>query len=224
MLCVGIVLFPDVEVLDFAGPFEVFSVAARIAGQPGGAACAPFAVTTIAAAHGPVVARHGLRIMPDHDFADAPPVDILIVPGGVVTQPLGHPATLAWIEAAAGRARLVASVCTGAFLLARVGLLDGRAATTHWEDIADLRAMFPAVRVVEDVPFVDQGGVVTSAGISAGIAMSLHIVGRIGGEALAVRTARQMQYDWSPMMSGPEDGPSAPDPLQALSPGRSTGG
>ncbi len=209
MLCVGILVFPDVEVLDFAGPFEVFSVAARIAPKPDGTR-APFAVTTIAAAHGPVVARHGLRILPDHDFADAPPVDILIVPGGVVTQPLGDPVTLAWIEATAARARLVASVCTGAFLLARIGLLDGRAATTHWEDIADLRAMFPAIRVVEDVPFVDEGGVVTSAGISAGIAMSLHIVGRIGGEALAVRTARQMQYDWSPVISGSADVPSAP--------------
>lgn len=207
-LRVGILLFPDVEVLDFAGPFEVFSVAARIAPKLRGTR-PPFAVTTIAAAPGPVVARHGLRVMPDHDFADAPPIDILVVPGGVVAQPLGDPATLAWIEAAAARARLVASVCTGAFLLARVGLLDGRAATTHWEDIADLRAMFPAVRVVEDAPFVDQGRVVTSAGISAGIAMSLHIVGRIGGEALAISTARQMQYDWSPVMSGPVDAPPA---------------
>lgn len=193
----GILLFPDVEVLDFAGPFEVLSVANRVARRDRGVA-APFAITTIAARPEPLLARHGLAVVPMADFASAPPLDLLIVPGGVVDQPLGDSATLDWITRAAQGALLTASVCTGAFLLARVGLLDGRPATTHWEDIADLRAAFPAVTVIEDRPFVDTGAIVSSAGISAGIGMSLHLVGRILGFDLARATARQMQYDWQP--------------------------
>lgn len=198
---VGILLFPDVEILDFAGPFEVFSVASRVARRNGALATVPFRVSTVAAQRETVVARHGLRVEPDHDFADAPAFDLLIVPGGVMTQPLADPATLDWVAAAARAATLTASVCTGAFVLARLGLLDGLEATTHWEDIPDLRAAFPDVRVVEDVPFVDEGQIVTSAGISAGIGMSLHLVGRVLGTELASATARQMQYDWAPRAS-----------------------
>ncbi len=195
-LTVGIVLFPDVEVLDFAGPFEVFSVAARIAGKAIGAATPPFRVVTIAATASPVAARHGLKVVADHDFTTAPPIDLLIVPGGVMDQPLGDPATLDWVRETSARATLTASVCTGAFVLAEVGLLSGRTATTHWEDVADLRERFPEVTVVDDVPFVDEGAIITSAGISAGIAMSLHVVGRFAGTRLAELTAKQMQYDW----------------------------
>jgi len=191
---VAILLFPEVEVLDFAGPFEVFSVAARIhRGTPH----RPFRVSTVAARRTPVAARHGLPVIANFSFAERPPVDILIVPGGIVDQPLGDPATLAWLEAAARAAALTASVCTGAFLLAKIGLLRGRTATTHWEDIPDLRAAHPDLNVVENVPYVDEGTVVTSAGISAGIAMSLHLVARVLGDAAAHATARQMQYDWS---------------------------
>lgn len=195
---VGILLFPEVEVLDFAGPFEVFSVAARI--TPPRCAGAPpvFDVATVAASSAPVVARHGLVVQPRHDFATAPDFDLLVVPGGVVAQPLGDAATLAWVRRASDRAPVTASVCTGAFVLAEVGLLEGRRVTTHWEDVADLAARHPNLTVVEDVPFVDEGAIVTSAGISAGIAMSLHLVGRILGEAAARTTARQMQYDWRP--------------------------
>ena len=197
-LDVAILLFPEVEILDFAGPYEVFTVASRLAARAPGLAAAPLRVRTVAAQAGPVVARHGLRVIADHGFADAPRCDLLIVPGGVVTQPLEDAATLAWLGAAARQARLVASVCTGAFLLGRLGLLDGRAATTHWEDVADLRAACPSVAVREDVPFVDEGAIVTSAGISAGVGMSLHLVGRVLGRPHAVRVARQMQYDWTP--------------------------
>jgi transcriptional regulator GlxA family with amidase domain len=101
-----------------------------------------------------------------------------------------------WIAARARTAALTASVCTGAFLLARAGLLDGRRVTTHWEDVGDLRRMFPALKVEEGPRWIDEGAIVTSAGISAGIDMSLHLVERRGGEALALRTARQMDYDW----------------------------
>lgn len=195
---VGILLYPDVEVLDFAGPFEVFSVAARITPHPGGTSAPVFEVATVAARREPVVARHGLPVLPTWSFDDAPAFDLVVVPGGVAKQPLGDPVTLDWVRRASAEAGLTASVCTGAFVLARLGLLDGRRATTHWEDVPDLRAAHPAVEVVEDVPFVDEGAIVTSAGISAGIGMSLHLVGRILGAAAARRAARQMQYDWEP--------------------------
>jgi transcriptional regulator GlxA family with amidase domain len=191
-LDVAILLFPEVEVLDFAGPFEVFAVASRIdRGHP------PFRVRTVAAQK-TILARHGLAVTPHACFADRPPVDVLIVPGGIVDQPLADAATLDWVAATTRQAVLTASVCTGAFILAKLGLLDGRAATTHWEDVPDLRRDYPAIRVLEDVPFVDEGAIVTSAGISAGIDMSLHLVGRILGLDAARRTARQMQYDWEP--------------------------
>ena len=193
-LDVAILLFPEVEELDFTGPFEVFSVATRVTrDRPH----PTFRVRTVAATSAVVRAHHGLQVIPQSSFADSPPADVLIVPGGVVDQPLSDPATLDWIAATAKRAALTASVCTGAFVLAKLGLLDGRTVTTHWEDIPDLRATYPALNVVEDVPYVDEGRIVTSAGISAGIAMSLHLVGRILGAAAATATARQMQYDWT---------------------------
>jgi transcriptional regulator GlxA family with amidase domain len=193
-LDVAILLFPEVEVLDFAGPFEVFSVASRI---HRGTEHRPFRVATVAAERIPVPARHGLPVIANYTFAEGPRADVLIVPGGIVDQPLGDPATLAWLKAASSDAALTASVCTGAFLLAKIGLLEGRQATTHWEDIPALRAAHPDLIVVENVPYVDEGRIVTSAGISAGIDMSLHLVARILGHAAAQATARQMQYDWS---------------------------
>ncbi len=196
-LKVGILVFPDVEVLDFAGPFEVFSVASRIANRIIGVDT-PLAVSLIGATGGPVTVRHGMGVLPHFGFADAPALDLLIVPGGIVEQPVNDPATLAWIARQDAGTALTASVCTGAFILAKVGLLAGLRVTTHWDDIADLRAAYPDLEVVEQVPFVDQGRIVTSAGISAGIGMSLHLVGRILGLEMALATARQMEYDWAP--------------------------
>ena len=202
---VAILLFPEVEVLDFAGPFEVFSVASRVSrDRPH----PPFHVRTVAAGREAVTARHGLPVLPQAEFADRPEVDVLIVPGGIVDQPLADTATLDWIAETAWNAALTASVCTGAFLLAKLGLLDGRKATTHWEDVPALRAAHPAVTVVEDVPYVDEGRIITSAGISAGIEMSLHLVGRILGSAAATATARQMQYDWTDMSVSSAASPS----------------
>ena len=193
---VGILLFPGVEVLDFAGPYEVFSVASRVAPSACGLKHPPFEVVTIAPSSGSVVARHGLQVLPDHSFGDAPPIDILIIPGGVVTQILADAATLEWVRRAADQASLTASVCTGAFILASLGLLDGLSATTHWEDIDAMRTMFPDVTVIDGPSYVDEGAIVTSAGISAGIAMSLHLVRRLIGSELARLCARQMQLEW----------------------------
>lgn len=195
-LNVGILVFPDVEVLDFAGPFEVFSVASRIALSEIGIDT-PFKVSTIGASGGPVLARHGLAVVPHFGFENAPALDLLIVPGGVVTQPLADAGTLEWVRRQDETAALTASVCTGAFILAKAGLIKSMTVTTHWDDIEGLREAHPDLTVAENVPYVDNGRIVTSAGISAGIGMSLHLVSRILGRKMALATARRMEYDWS---------------------------
>ncbi|QDL53303.1 DJ-1/PfpI family protein [Rhodoferax aquaticus] len=197
-LQVGILVFDDVEVLDFAGPYEVFTTASRVHGRSH--ATAPlFAVRTVARRREAVRARAGLVLLPDADFAQAPGFDLLIVPGGVVTAAMQCPATLAWLRAASAHARITASVCTGSFLLAASGVIVREQVTTHWEDIEDLRAQFPALDVVQGPRWVDLGRLLSSAGISAGMDMSLHLVARLGGEALAHRTAKQMDYAWNPI-------------------------
>jgi transcriptional regulator GlxA family with amidase domain len=187
-LTFGLLLFDDVEVLDACGPFEVFSTAGRFVDG--------ISVITIATKPGPVTARGGLRLIPDHTIGDHPRFDILVVPGGVTTAVENDPAAIAWIAEQHARAQLTAAICTGAFLLAEAGVLDGLSATTHWEDEDELERRWPAVHVERDPRWVDQGNVITSAGISAGIDMSLHVVRRLFGEEIARRTARQMEYDW----------------------------
>lgn len=193
---VGIYIFDEIEVLDLGGPFEVFSTASRMKARLQPDAARPFEVFTVAETLRPIRARGGLMIQPACDFTYHPAIDVLIVPGGVVTVELERPAVVEWIVRNANRATLTASVCTGAFLLAKAGLLRGKTITTHWEDIADFRAMFPGITVQESTRWVDAGDIVTSAGISAGLDMSLHLVARLESEELAVCTARQMDYDW----------------------------
>ena len=193
---VGIYIFDEIEVLDLGGPFEVFCTASRMKSrlQPG--AKKPFEVFTIADAIRPIRARGGLMLQPNFSIANHPAIDIFIVPGGVVTAELKRDAIIEWIARTAAKSSLAASVCTGSFLLGKAGLLDGKTITTHWEDIDDFRAMFPNIPVQDKKRWVDAGKLVTSAGISAGLDMSLHLVARLEGEELAVRTARQMEYDW----------------------------
>jgi transcriptional regulator GlxA family with amidase domain len=196
---VGILVFDEVELLDMAGPYEVFTTAARVLARSSSPDTPPlFAVCTLARRPGPVRARAGLRLVPDHTLADHPPLACAIVPGGVVDAELGQPDLMAWISAQARSAQVLASVCTGALLLAQTGVLDGMDATTHWEDLDALRALRPAVRVQDGVRWVDQGRIVTSAGIAAGIDMSLHLVQRLHSRELALRTARQMDLHWTP--------------------------
>lgn len=195
-LSVGIYVYDEVEALDFAGPYEVFTTAARVHGRRHPGQALPFTVHAIGRDGSAVRARAGLRLLPDADISTHPALDVLIIPGGVVDAELARAEVVAWIAASARATRLVASVCTGAFLLARAGLLQGRAATTHWEDVADLRAAFPDLEVRTGVRWVDEGSVVTSAGISAGIDMSLHLVERLAGRELAELTARQMDVVW----------------------------
>jgi transcriptional regulator GlxA family with amidase domain len=200
---VGIFLFQNVEVLDFAGPYEVFSTASRVFNRFYPAEPAPFNVITVAESRATVRARAGLSVVADHDFQDHPHIDLLIVPGGVVTEELAKPQVSEWIAARSLSTRITASVCTGAFLLAKAGLLEKKSATTHWEDIAEMQAMFPSLTVLRDQRWVDEGQIVTSAGISAGIDMSLHLVERIVDRRLASSTARQMDFDWTKNRDAP---------------------
>jgi transcriptional regulator GlxA family with amidase domain len=203
-LAAGILLFDEVEVLDFCGPFEVFSSAARIPTERTPPEPPLFRVFTLAERTGLISARGGLRVQPDYTLAEHPPIDLLLVPGGQGTRTEVHNAALiAWIEQTATRSRLVTSVCTGAFLLARAGLLAGHAATTHWASLDRLAETHPDVTVRSGVRWVDEGRIVTSAGISAGIDVSLHLVERLAGRALAVETARRMEYTWTPSEAAP---------------------
>ncbi len=196
---VAIFLFPEVEVLDFAGPYEVFTTAARVHGRHHPEALPLFRVFTVAESTALIRARAGLAVKPDFTLTTHSAPDVLIIPGGVVTAELEKPEVIRWIAAQAGHTRITASVCTGAFLLARAGLLGGRTVTTHWEDIPDLQANFPDLTVKENCRWVDEGEIVTSGGISAGIDMSLHLVARLAGRELAVATARQMEVAWREM-------------------------
>ncbi|MBT0960017.1 DJ-1/PfpI family protein [Denitromonas iodatirespirans] len=196
MRTIGLYLYDDVEVLDFAGPFEVFSTASRVALRRRPDAAAPFRVVTIARHRAPVRARAGLPVLPETTLADHPPLDALIVPGGDERAERGQADLRHWLRTQAAQVEVLASVCTGAFLLAGAGLLDGRTVTTHWEDVAELAAAFPALTVADTGRWIDDGNIVSSAGISAGIDMSLHLVARWMGTELAMATARQMDYHW----------------------------
>ena len=144
-----------------------------------------------------IYARANFKVQPHYTINDHPSLDVLIIPGGVHIHEMEKPVVIEWIQRTTGTTQLTASVCTGAFLLAKAGLLDDKSATTHWEDIPDLRAMLPSMDIKEDVAWVDNGNIVTSAGISAGIEMALHLVTKLAGKELAVKTARQMQYTWN---------------------------
>jgi len=193
---VGILVFPDVEVLDFCGPFEVFSVTrldeARRREEP-----SPFEVFLVAETDGVVKATGGLRVVPDHTLATCPPLDILVVPGGWGTRKeISNRRLLDWIAERARQVETLTSVCTGSMLLGYAGLLDGRRATTHWRALDWMRQSFPTVTVEEKLHVVEDDHVITSAGISAGIDMALRVVERYHGHDIALATARNMEYAW----------------------------
>lgn len=187
----AILVFDDVEVLDFAGPFEVFAVTDELSNQ------SLFNVYTVAENAGTVRARNGLKVVPDYTVETAPVPDLFIVPGGIGTRALlKKPALLEWIRLQAKRAEIIASVCTGSLVLAEAGLLDSLDVTTHYQRFDLLRELAPSARVHENRRFLDNGKILTSAGIAAGIDMSLHLVTRLHGPAVAGQTARYMEYHW----------------------------
>jgi len=188
---VGIFLFDDVEVLDFAGPFEVFSVTELEKGHQ------PFVVETVSEKGNIVIASNGLKVQPDYSFDTIPRFDILIIPGGLGAKEreIHNDNVMKWITDQMKTVQLMTSVCTGALLLAKAGLLNGKMATTHWASIERLEKEFPQIEVQREVKFVDEGNVITSGGISAGINMSFHIVKRLLGSEVARETAKIMEYD-----------------------------
>ncbi|GAA4721831.1 DJ-1/PfpI family protein [Brevibacillus fulvus] len=192
---VGIFMFDEVEVLDFAGPFEVFSVTAY--SQEGTVEEKPFSVKTVSETGQMVTARNGLKVQPDYSFATAPPFDILIIPGGpgARQREIYNENAIRWIQSRMPEVQFMTSVCTGALLLAKAGILDGKAATTHWASYDRLEQEFPQVTVKQNVKFVDEGNIVTSGGISAGIYMSFHLVAKLLGWETAMNTAKRMEFD-----------------------------
>jgi transcriptional regulator GlxA family with amidase domain len=197
---IAIFIFNEVEVLDFAGPFEVFSVAGlRTMNVP------PFEVFTVAQ-FDTINARNHLTIKPTYTLEKAPKADIIIIPGGGGIHPDGtpfgsrkemnNPIVLNWVKEQSAQAKLTLSVCTGSLILAKAGLLEGKAATTHFKAINALRNVSENITVKENIRFVDEGTIISSAGISAGIDMSLHVVSKLLGKETADETARYMQYDY----------------------------
>ncbi len=184
---VAIIIHEGVELLDFAGPGEVF------------AAAGAFNVYTVSASTAPITSQGFVKIIPEYDVANSPKPDILVVPGGRTSVLLESEPLMTWLKASAADAEVVMSVCTGAFALAKVGLLEGRQVTTHWGAIDDLTRDAPTATVLENKRFVDNGKIVTTAGVSAGIDGALHIVSRMLGREKAETTARYMEYDkWEP--------------------------
>ncbi len=188
---IGIVLFPGAEELDWAGPWEVFGIAT--------AGIADARVVTLAEQCEAVRSWNGLRVLPDYAFADAPPLDLVLVPGGFGTRKeVDNPVLIDWLARTAPTCQWVTSVCTGATLLAAAGLAQGKRVTTHWAVVEELRKQAPDTTVLEKVRYVRDGNLVTAAGVSAGIDMSLWLVGQIWGVEHARNTQRGMEYDPAP--------------------------
>lgn len=186
---IGIALFEGVEELDWAGPWEVLSAWAMYFPDDGARVC------TLAPVAGPVRCAKGARVLADHTWDDHPVLDVLIYPGGEGTRrQLGDRSIQRWVQARAREAELVASVCTGALVLADAGLLDGRPATTHWASLQALAGLGTGIDVRSEQRVVDDGDVVTAAGVSAGIDMALHLVRRFAGEERARQVQKIIQY------------------------------
>ena len=188
-LRIGIVLFDGVEELDWAGPWEVLAAWARFFPDDGARVC------TLAPSDAPVTCAKGARVLADHTWDDHPPLDVLLYPGGEGTRrQLGDMTLRRWLLEEVDQVSVVASVCTGALVLADAGLLDGRPATTHWASLDQLGGLGADIEVRSDQRVVDDGDVVTAAGVSAGIDMALHLVGRFAGEERAKQVQKIIEY------------------------------
>lgn len=188
-ITIGIVVFEDCEELDWVGPWEVFTMA-RQAGDT---------VVTISEHAGPIRCRKGLRVLTDHTFADAPALDVVLIPGGQGSRvERENPAMLEFVQRVAPGCVWVTSVCTGAFVLEAAGPAKGRRVTTHWAAIEEFRGLAPDQTVLENVRYVRDGNVVTSAGVSAGIDMSLWLVGQLYSVEHARATQVAMEYNPAP--------------------------
>ncbi len=182
---VGILVFNGVEIIDYSGPYEVFGAA-------------NYDVFTVAATPDPVTTAMGLTVVPRYTFATAPQPDVLVVPGGGVRGAQRDPATLKYVADATAKTEHTMSVCNGSFILASAGVLDGLTATSTYGNVATLKAEFPKIKVVGNQRYVDNGKVITTAGLSAGIDGALHVVAVMQGDTAAREVALQEEYDWHP--------------------------
>jgi putative intracellular protease/amidase len=182
---IAILIFDGVEIIDYSGPYEVFGTAG-------------FEVYTVAEALKPIVTNMGLTVVPKYTFADSPAPDVIVVPGGDLKVPKDSPITLKWIVEQSARSEHTMSVCNGAFLLAKLGLLNDLTATTTYSLLDTMRQRYPSVHVVDNQRFVDSGKIITTAGLSSGIDGALHIVSLLQGPGRAQQTALNMEYNWQP--------------------------
>ncbi len=185
---IAFVLFPGAEELDFVGPWEVFTMLSQL--EPGSCEC-----YIVSERGGEVKCAKGMRVLSDYRYANAPKPDVFIIPGGFATrEEKDNPATIEWVQAAARDAEVSASVCTGSYILQRAGLLTGKKATTHWFAMQEFISLGDDFEAVTETRWVDEGNVITSAGVSAGIDMSLHLVGRLWSPEVARRVQLAMEY------------------------------
>jgi transcriptional regulator GlxA family with amidase domain len=193
---VAIMIFEDVEVLDFAGPLEVFNVTAELSDP------APFNVFMVAETAAPVKTRGKLSVNPNYTLYGMPPADILIIPGGAGTRPLlKKPHILDWLRAQYQSVERLVSVCTGALVLGKAGLLDHLPATSHHENLDELRAVAPTCQIIADQRYVETGKILTSGGVSAGIDSSLYLVRQMLGDDVLRKTLTEMEYPWTPQVN-----------------------
>ena len=189
---VGVIVFDNAEVLDVMGPYEVFSVAGRISKS------SEFQVVLVSdSEEKSVTLRHGLRILTDKNIYEDQEFDLVIVSGGITTGAEQNKKLLEFLVKSKARGTIIASICTGAFILAEAGLLGKNRVTTHWEDQKELQDRFPSLAVIPNQRWVESEGIFTSGGISAGMDLSLHLVQVLSDQALALRTAKQMEYNWN---------------------------
>lgn len=184
---VGIFIFNNIQILDFTGPYDVFAFKSKV-----------FEVFTIGENMKPIETSYGLSVNPKYTFENCPQPDVLIIPGGGISKELAKENVIEWIARTAEKSQYVMSVCTGSFLIAKAGLLQGKSATTYNSAISSLRTLFPDIRVVSDQRYVDNGKVLTSAGISSGIDLSFHLIAKMKGLGVAQEVALGLEYDWKP--------------------------
>jgi transcriptional regulator GlxA family with amidase domain len=188
---VAILVFDDIEVLDFAGPYEVFNVARELISPE------PFYVYTVAVVDRIVQGRGNFAVQPHYTIDNCPQPDLLLIPGGNGTRPLlKHDKLIAWIKEQAMRVEILMSVCTGALVLAKAGVLENLTATTHHTAFKELSSICPTTTLLADQRFVDHGHLITSGGVSAGIDMSLYLVERLLGAEAKAKVVEEMEYQW----------------------------
>ncbi len=218
---VGILIFPDVEILDFCGPFEVFASATLPAQTEVGPETRLFEVFTVAERSEIVACRGGLLVQPNHTLDDHPPLDLVVVPGGYGTRrEQENPVVLDWIARQRRTGALTTSVCTGAFVLGAAGLLNGLRATTHWTTIDGLRTNLPTTEVLTDARVVDEGEIITSAGVSAGIDMGLRLAELLAGTAAAQAVQLIIEYDPEPPFDAGSPEKASPEVVEWVRDGR----